>query len=439
MADTTDPTRCAGDAPLPTSPFYALHYHFGMLLGVEDCDTEQAYHRGKSRLHNAWLHRDGVVWGLAVRLDAAHDEIRVTRGLALDGAGRELHLDEEVCLSVPAWLAALPEQERIDLAGEDGTQAFDAHVTIRHRACLTRPVPALMETCEGSARDTAYSRDFETVEVRLVPGLAPAPPAPSNHRVRLLLGLAPARTTPADTPSAADEDAQILTARDALLAQPREQRLTLALALLRRCAARDTAELTPPMRADGDDGLLFPAADDAALVLANLHGLALAQSGDGLHLKTSGSLDDGPRPAHLDTRTIQELAVAAFFCCAGAGTDGPQADPQTLSIKDKTVSFQVDRPLHPDTVQTAAFAVSALVGGTGWKALEVSKAAFTESDLTVTLTLSDAIAGTAVRLIAQGTGPTPLLGKDLKPLAGAIGDPPTPAGRDFVHLLQIGS
>ena len=51
---------------LPASPFTALQYHFGMLLGVDDLETAQAYPRGKIRLHNAWLHREGVVWGFNV-------------------------------------------------------------------------------------------------------------------------------------------------------------------------------------------------------------------------------------------------------------------------------------------------------------------------------------------------------------------------------------
>ena len=62
---------------LPLSPFNALRYHFGMLLGVDDFETEQAYHRAKMRIHNAWLHRAGVVWGFDVRLDVPHGEIRV--------------------------------------------------------------------------------------------------------------------------------------------------------------------------------------------------------------------------------------------------------------------------------------------------------------------------------------------------------------------------
>ena len=450
MADTTELANCAADALLPTSPFYALHYHFGMLLGVEDFDTEQAYHRGKSRLHNAWLHREGVLWGLAVVVDPDHDELRVTRGLALDPAGRELHLDEDLCLSLPAWLAALPAEERVRLAGADGTTPFEAHCTIRHRACLSRQVPALMEPCDGSGRDTAYSRVFETVEIRLLPGLAPAPSVPPYHRVRLLLGLAASRTDDADGKPAAQEDAAILKARDDLLAKPRPERLALALERLRDCAAWDTAELTPPKTADGEDWLLFPGPDAAGLVLANLEGLTLTRSGDALHLK-SGTPNYAPRPSHLATRTIQELAAAAFFCCTASapepattpvGTDtavtpgGPQADPQQVIFDGQQVRLQVTADLHPDSVKPAAFTVSGFTAGFGWKVHKVSDALFEPSDRSVTLWLSTKVTGDLLRLVARGTGPTPLLGADLEPFAGAVGDPPAPAGRDFVHMQK---
>src|SRR5207253_1179931 len=78
-------------------------YHFGMLLGVADFETEYAYHRGKMRLHNGWLHGSGIVWGLDVELVDDKREIAVDPGLALDPAGRELHLDVRCCMDIAAW------------------------------------------------------------------------------------------------------------------------------------------------------------------------------------------------------------------------------------------------------------------------------------------------------------------------------------------------
>src|SRR5215510_5817610 len=142
MANTPDLVSCVagedgGRELLPLNPFYALRYHFGMLLGVDDFETEQAYHRAKMWLHNSWLHREGVVWGFGVKVDETTGEIRVAPGLALDAAGHELHLEAEACLNVGEWFDKHKD--------EVGGQTFDAHVVIRFKACLTRQVPALME------------------------------------------------------------------------------------------------------------------------------------------------------------------------------------------------------------------------------------------------------------------------------------------------------
>src|SRR5215470_14276599 len=108
MATIVDKNACllaaAGqeNGLLPVNPFTAPQYHFGMLLGVDDLETAQAYPRGKIRLHNAWLHREGVVWGLDVGFNK-RGELSVTPGLALDGAGRELHLDATACVDLGKW------------------------------------------------------------------------------------------------------------------------------------------------------------------------------------------------------------------------------------------------------------------------------------------------------------------------------------------------
>src|SRR5919204_3074713 len=124
------------DGYLPANPFTALSFHFGMLLGVDDFETEQGYHLGKDRLHNAWLHRDGVVWGFGVETSLERGEIRVHPGLALDAAGRELHLDTLACVDVGKWYDAHRNDPGFssEAVGEGGVR-FDAHVVARFRAC----------------------------------------------------------------------------------------------------------------------------------------------------------------------------------------------------------------------------------------------------------------------------------------------------------------
>src|SRR5436305_8688165 len=140
-----------GNKLLPLSPFYSLSYHFGMLLGVDDFETEQAYHRAKMRLHNAWLHREGVVWGLGVRLDTERGEVRVLKGLALDAAGHELHLEGDACVNVGQWFAAHRDDADFDPDKTETGVRFTAYVCVRFKACLTRQVPAMLEPCDNAA------------------------------------------------------------------------------------------------------------------------------------------------------------------------------------------------------------------------------------------------------------------------------------------------
>ena len=63
-------TSTRSDSTLATSlgadPFWSLAVHYGMLLGVSDFQVLMANPRGKLRLHQAWQHGPGVVWGYPV-------------------------------------------------------------------------------------------------------------------------------------------------------------------------------------------------------------------------------------------------------------------------------------------------------------------------------------------------------------------------------------
>jgi hypothetical protein len=307
-------------------PFTSLRFHFGMLLGVDDFETEQAYHRGQTRLHQSWLHGAGVVWGLRVELDKDRNEVRVGRGLAYDGAGRPLHLDAAACLDPGAWLDRHGDDvNRIEPPPEGADAAFDAHVEARWASCLTRPVPALAEPCEDARVETAYSRVWETIELRLVPGLAD-PPADRYRRVRILLGL----LAPGDGPG----DADAAKARADVLATAEAERAKAALAAFRAMANADAIDLAPP---ESDDGalVLTAAAPPAPVVLANLRGVQLRRdaAGDAWGL-VGGEVELSPRRSHVASETVQELVVAAL---AGGPAPAPPPGPP------------VDRPPAEDT------------------------------------------------------------------------------------------
>lgn len=466
MADTPDAISCLGSAEegnelLPLNPYYALSYHFGMLLGVDDFETEQAYHRGKMRLHNAWLHRQGVVWGLDVQLDTTRGEVRVLPGLALDAAGHELHLEADACVNVGEWFKAHREDPDLEIEDlEDGGKGFDAHVVIRFKACLTRQVPALSEPCNGGGGGgTAYSRVFETVELLLRPGLAPVAVYP-YHRLRLLFALDP----PVEEEGAiVAGDQEVLDARAAILALPSEDQPAAYLEAFRRFAAFDQIDLRPATSEDGNRMLLFPGDERTPVVLANLEDLVVAEQDDKWVL-VGGNVDVTVRPSHVATSTIQELLCGPLFQllaapppedeegdAEGEGGDeveeveglngedagGPRIYTDSVEATTMSIKCHLSAALLAETVTPEAVSVSWL-DAEGWHVSQINEVNYWSEDLSITINLASAIAG-KLRLIVRGTGATPMLGADGVPLAGAVGGAPGTAhdGHDFVFMTDI--
>jgi len=283
-----------GDVALPVNPFVSNRYHFGMLLGVADLEAEQAYHRGKTWLHNAWLHGSGCVWGLEVELRANRNEVAVDPGLAVDGHGRELHVSDVMCLDITRWYnERRPEDLEVTDNG-DGTFSFTVHVELCHDSCLDRPVPSIAEPCEGGSQDTAYSRAVERGLPRLVGGPVPDAPAPLYPLVRQFLGQLPV------------DDDRVTTAVDDVNAADPADRPAVALRWFRRLAAADTMNLAPEEGA----GAWSPLAGDGCVPLAQLE--VHLRDDDGtlsvvVDADQASTVDNLVRPTLLRTAAIQEL------------------------------------------------------------------------------------------------------------------------------------
>ena len=167
-------------------------------------------------------------------------------------------------------------------------------------------------------------------------------------------------------------------------------------------------------------------------------------------------MDNGVRPTHVATRTIQELLCAR---CACDGTDtpatveegvappapqavddagGPRIDPASVVLGGERVSLTATQPFSRASVQPDAFSVSAYDLRDGWHAVEVRETRVDRNRRTVHLELDTGFGGNLVRVIARGTGPRPLLGTTLLPLAGAAGGPAGTQddGHDFVIMLK---
>jgi hypothetical protein len=434
---------------LPVSPFTAMQFHFGMLLGVDDLEALDGYPRGKVRMHNAWLHGEGVVWGFKVGLVEARGEIQVDPGLGLDGAGRELYLADPSCVNLAAWWEA--HQGDFDPPLEpdaEGVITFSAHVVARFRACLARPVPAISEPCSDGARDMAYSRAAETVELLLRAGPATLKPLP-YPRLRLLFALR-------DPEPGNAEDSAIVARRDAIRASPLDDQAKLSLAAFREYAALDVAELQP---ASGEDGqrTFFPELDSTELLLATVTGARIRKEASGWKLLTPPPIVEvHGRPSHVATATIQELLngpVSGAGATGGGGggggpapiqdAGGPRFKRDSVKLEGRILTLEATAPLSRPSVHASAFRVSSYDPQVGWASLEIRDAGVDDSGKNVRVELKEEAEGEWIRVLALGTGDWPILGAvggALVPLAGADGAG-EPAGRamqgnDFVHMWK---
>lgn len=429
MADTA--TACserdeiAGWLP-PPDPSLALNYHFGMLLGVADFQCEQAYFRGKSRLHNAWLHGRGVVWGYEVSFDDPSGEAKVKPGLALDGAGRELLLDAEACASVSAWANDYTKAGTQPALDPNG---FDLQVVARVRTCLARPVPAIAVPCADTSKVTAFSRIAERVDIffRPVPPPAPETSPPPFHRVRLFLGI--------DDPilkngTVVPEDQAVLDRQASTAGDPQ-----LRLAAFRQLAALDTLALHPHPPQDGEPFPLFPEPDTAVVLLAVIKGILLKKAGDGwTAIVDTNNVDNGVRSVLMPTSAIQELALGG----RERATVGPRVVKTLLAGDAKSVSLTTDKNLLPTTLGNQSVLVSCLdTTKTSMWVAQANVANFDAAKKELVVSVPTPPAKGLIRLIVRGTGPNPVLGTDLTPFAGPGSTRPTEHdGVDFVFTVR---
>ncbi|MCP3688975.1 MAG: hypothetical protein GY784_11215 [Gammaproteobacteria bacterium] len=447
---------------LPVDPFRSLYVHFGMLLGVEDFRTLDAYHRGKMWFHTGWLHRQGVIWGLKVSIDRDSNEIRVAPGMAVDEMGRELYLMQPACLNLNSWYEEHKEDaemlEIVETDEDTGEVKFDAHVLIKFKACLNRQVPALTEPCDGSNATTAYSRVVETVELIMLPGKAPVwrdePGQLPFHRLRLLFGLEQPLTDDDDV--ALDADQAVIDVRSDILDMASADQPAAYLKWLRHFAALDEIEMSPAEVNQGASFSMFPGADPAPIPLADLLQLRLLADTSGW-LVDGGAADNTIRPVHIPTSTIQELVCGPMMAAvegdsgdapAPSAPDddagGPRIDPESVRIIGEFIQFDIDSgPLMKASVDARGLSVTAFDTRDGWVTADIKKVKYTAPTGQVEVELRDAPGGNLVRLIVKGTGAYPFLGRNRIPLAGSTETPEIPGskidGNDFVTMLRVRS
>jgi hypothetical protein len=96
-------------------PFSRPNFFAGQLLTEDDLDAVVEYMVAKDRLHNRYLHGDGVVCGLWVSCAPCEPaQIVVSGGYALDCCGSDIVVDCDVTLDVNDLIAALPRHACLD-------------------------------------------------------------------------------------------------------------------------------------------------------------------------------------------------------------------------------------------------------------------------------------------------------------------------------------
>lgn len=429
---------CANEGILPADPFTSLQLHFGMLLGVDDLETLAANPRGKTRLHQAWLHREGVVWGLGLEMVRERGELKVKPGLAVDACGRELHVDVDQCVNLGRWFARHEADPNLTRTTADGITTFSAHVVLRFRACLTRAVPAMSDSCDRQELDTAYSRAYELAEVLLVPNTWEVKPLP-YPRLRIFFGLAEPRPNE-DASGPRQEDVDIVTRRQQIRSAAPETQAALVLAAFREYAAADAIEMTPASL-PAPKRTLFPEGDDTLLFLGDVVDINVEQVAG--EWRFAGAelarpvLNMNARPTHVASATVQELICGTGIELA-ADAGGPQILPETVAVTATTATLTASAPLLAASVKARGFALTTLDATNGWTNVPINDATVAGAVITLTLGGPPPQSGRLYRLIARGTGEAPLLADAAPnaPLAGAAGGPGGGAveGRDFVHM-----
>lgn len=175
--------------------FVRLRYFFGQRLGVLELTDEQAYVVGKQRFHNRHLHGAGVLCGLqgeryAPASQATTTLLKVSRGAAIDGCGREIVVGWDSCIDVAAWVRRHREGNP-DLADPQQPSAQRVWVVLCYQECPSDPAPAPRDPCgcettgcehsrvrEGFRLDLVTESDLPPpLAVAMAPETCPAPPA----------------------------------------------------------------------------------------------------------------------------------------------------------------------------------------------------------------------------------------------------------------------
>lgn len=374
------PVDCVPCGTLPMG-FVRLRYFYGKRLGVADLVDEQRYHTGKLRFHNQRLHGSGVVCGLAVDLITPDRPtiVRVHRGAAIDGCGREIIVGLDQCIDVDAWLAGKLVEDPAFLVKNppDAQNRLALCAVIAYRDSAIAPEPAPRDPCSCGTGSCEPGRVREEFILDLIV-------KPSD-------AIVPALFPPRDQLIAAFAQAPG------------------GAAIVDRIAALATAGCP----AADPDGIV-----ELACFLAQLADPPAPGTG---RKRVTGITAIEPAETLLyETALLQELVMrlVAADVEGGALADGPQVTEVGLDSATAPTALVVklSAPVVASTVPPAAFKLHGFTATGGWTTPAVTTTYDNDKQFTIKTPAGELAEGKQLRLVLQASSETPIVDASMRPL-----------------------
>ena len=161
-----------------------VHYATGVLLGAEDFQAEQDYHRGRLARALAYAMGHGTLAGLEVvyepaqiadeTIPARSERLLVTPGMAIDRIGRSIEVESSRCLRLDEWYRAQSPQLLRQAWHDSGNlwtnspSGVAADLFIRFVVCKRGKTPAFTSGALDSFDSVTAARLRDSFEIELI-------------------------------------------------------------------------------------------------------------------------------------------------------------------------------------------------------------------------------------------------------------------------------
>ncbi|RSL17991.1 hypothetical protein EDE15_3544 [Edaphobacter aggregans] len=147
-------------------PQKRVNYTFGMVLGVDEFKQEQIYLMAKDHSQYRLAHGYGTVCGLQLQMSTAPDlEIQVSKGVAINPRGQEIHLQQQMCARLNDWL--ITNQTTLEGIFGNAPLSLSLCVVLCYRECPTDTVPVPGEPCRTQQDTMAASNIADSFQLKL--------------------------------------------------------------------------------------------------------------------------------------------------------------------------------------------------------------------------------------------------------------------------------